>query len=34
MINYVAVATDTLNKNMQERLALEELAQVVGLSAQ
>ena len=32
--NYVAVATDNLNKNMEERLALEELAQVVGLSAQ
>ena len=32
--NYVAVATDNLNKNMEERLALEELAQIVGLSAQ
>ena len=32
--DYVAVATNTLNKNMEERLALEELAQVVGLSAQ
>lgn len=32
--DYVAVATDMLNKNMQEKLALEELAEVVGLSAQ
>ena len=32
--DYIAVATDTFNKNMEERLALEELAQVVGLSAQ
>ncbi|WP_414620791.1 hypothetical protein [Calothrix sp. CCY 0018] len=32
--DYVAVATDTLNKNMQERLALEELSEVVGLSSQ
>ena len=32
--DYVAVATDMLNKNMQERLALEELAEVVGLSSQ
>ena len=32
--DYVAVATNMLNKNMEERLALEELAQVVGLSAQ
>ncbi len=30
--DYVAVATDVLNKNIQERLALEELADVVGLS--
>lgn len=32
--DYVAVAKDTLNKNMQQRLALEELAQVVGFSTQ
>ena len=32
--DYVAVATDMLNKNMQERLALEELAEVVGFSSQ
>ncbi|MEO1376003.1 MAG: hypothetical protein AAFW70_17130 [Cyanobacteria bacterium J06635_10] len=31
-VDYVAVATDVFNKNIQERLALEELADVVGLS--
>ncbi|MBV6623042.1 MAG: hypothetical protein KI793_08830 [Rivularia sp. (in: Bacteria)] len=31
--DYVAVATNVLDKNIQERLALEELADVVGLSA-
>ncbi|MEM7581560.1 MAG: hypothetical protein AAF316_17330 [Cyanobacteria bacterium P01_A01_bin.80] len=32
--NYIVFATNALNKNTQEKLALEELAKVVGLSSQ